>query len=158
VKRPARVNAPVFFSLCIPSPLWHNRDKAYDKKYLERAIGCLSEGHSYRETAAVFKVSAATLQAWKSRLNETGTFAPKKRKETYKKIDLQKLRRYVDEHPDAYRHEMAAAFSVSRHAIRKALKRLKITRKKTTQYRERDEIFCRNFVETLKAEAPENLV
>ena len=93
-------------------------------------MGYLSDGHSYRETAAVFKVSTFTLQAWKSQLKETGTLAPKKRKETWRKIDPDKLRKYVEEHPDAYQHEIATAFGVRLYAIQKALKRLKITRKK----------------------------
>ncbi len=103
---------------------------SYDIKYRQRAMGYLSDGHSYRETAAVFKVSTFTLQAWKSQLKETGTLAPKKRKETWRKIDPDKLRKYVEEHPDAYQHEIATAFGVRLYAIQKALKRLKITRKK----------------------------
>ena len=90
----------------------------------------LSEGHSYRETATVFGVSTFTLQAWKSQLKETGTLTPKKRKETWRKIDPEKLRQYVDEYPDKYQHEIAEAFGVRLYAIQKALKRLKITRKK----------------------------
>jgi transposase len=93
-------------------------------------MGYLSEGHSYRETAAVFKVSPTTLQAWKSQLNETGTLAPKERKRTWRKIDPEKLRKYVADYPDAYQHEIADAFGVRLYAIQKALKRLKITRKK----------------------------
>lgn len=103
---------------------------SYDIKYRQRAIGYLSDGHSYRETAATFKVSTFTLQAWKSQLKETGTLASKKRKETWRKIDPDKLRKYVEEHPDAYQHEIAEAFGVRLYAIQKALKRLKITRKK----------------------------
>ena len=103
---------------------------SYDMKYRQRAISYLSEGHSYRETAATFKVSTTTLQRWKSKLNETGTLAPEKRKETWRKIEPEKLSKYVDEHPDAYQHEIAAAFGVRLYAIQKALKRLKMTRKK----------------------------
>jgi len=103
---------------------------SYEIKYRERTIEYLSEGHSYRETAAVFKVSTTTLQKWKSQLNETGTLEPKKRKLTWRKIDPEKLLKFVEEHPDAYQHEMAAAFGVRLFAIQNALKRLKITRKK----------------------------
>lgn len=103
---------------------------SYDIKYRQRAISYLSEGHSYRQAAVTFKVSTSTLQAWKSQLNETGTLAPKKRKETWRKIDPDKLRKYVENYPDAYQHEIAAAFGVRLYAIQRALKRLKITRKK----------------------------
>jgi len=103
---------------------------SYNIKYRQRVVDYLSEGHTERETAAVFKVSTFTVWKWKSMLNETGAIEPKKRKETWRKIDPVKLRQYVDEHPDAYQHEMAAAFGVRLYAIQKALKRLKITRKK----------------------------
>ena len=90
----------------------------------------MDEGHTRRETAATFKVSTATLWAWKRQREETGSLAPKKRKETWRKIDPEKLRAYVAEHPDAYQYEIATAFGVRLFAMQKALKRLKITRKK----------------------------
>jgi len=103
---------------------------AYDEKYRLRALEYWSEGSSKRKTAEVFKVSASTLQEWKSQLKETGTLAPKKRKATWRKIESEKLRRYVEEHPDAYLREIAAAFGCRISAVEKALARLKITRKK----------------------------
>jgi len=102
----------------------------YDIKYRQRVIDFLNEGHTERETAKVFKVSTSTIWKWKSKLNETGTLAPKKRKGTWRKIDPEKLRAYVKTNPDAYQHEMAAAFGVRLFAIQRALKRLGLTRKK----------------------------
>jgi transposase len=103
---------------------------SYEIKYRQRAIEYWQEGHSKRATAEVFKVSPTTLQTWKFQLNETGTLAPKKRKETWRKIDPEKLNRYNNEHPDAYLKEIADEFGCSDVAVLKALKRLKITRKK----------------------------
>ena len=103
---------------------------AYDIKYRARAIEHWSEGHSKRETAEVFKVSTSTLQQWKSQLKETGTLAPKKRKETWRKIDPSKLQKYVQEHPDAYLREIAASFGCTISSVESALVRLKISRKK----------------------------
>ena len=103
---------------------------SYDKKYRQRAIEYWQDGHSKRGTAEVFKVSASTLQKWKSQLKETGTLAAKKRVETWRKIEPKKLEEYNKEHPDAYLKEMAEEFSCSEAAVRKAFKRLKITRKK----------------------------
>lgn len=103
---------------------------SYDIKYRRRALEYLGEGHTYRETAAVFSISTSTLVKWKSQLKEKGTLAPKQRRQTWRKIDPEKLREYVAEHPDAYQHEIAAAFGVRLYAIQRALKRLKITRKK----------------------------
>lgn len=102
----------------------------YDVKYRQRVIDYLSEGHTEKETAETFKVSTFTIWKWKSKLKETGTLEPQKRCETWRKIDPGKLRKYVEEHPDAYQYEIAEAFGVRLYAIQKALKRLKITRKK----------------------------
>ncbi len=103
---------------------------SYDIKFRQRAIDYLSEGHTEKETAVTFKVSTFTIWKWKSQLKETGTLETKRRKEIWRKIDPVKLRKYVEEHPDAYQHEIAEAFGVRLYAIQKALKRLKITRKK----------------------------
>jgi len=46
------------------------------------------------------------------------------------KIDPEKLKKNVPEHPDAYLKEIAEVFSCSSAAIDKALKRLHINRKK----------------------------
>jgi transposase len=102
----------------------------YAISFRKKVIDYLNEGHTERETAEHFKVSTSTIWEWKSKLNETGTLAPEKRKTTWRKIDPEKLRKYVDENPDAYQSEMAAVFGVRLYAIQKALKRLGITRKK----------------------------
>jgi len=103
---------------------------SYEIKFRKRVIDYLSEGHTQKEAAETFKVSTSTIWEWKSKLNETGTLAPEKRKETWRKVDPDKLRKFVDENPDAFQYEIAAAFGVRLFAIQKALKRLKITRKK----------------------------
>ncbi len=96
----------------------------YDEKYRRRAIEYWGEGHTQKETAALFKVGTTTLSVWKSRLKESGTLAPKKRKETWRKIDPEKLKKYSEEHPDAYLEEIAAVFECSDTAIMKAFRRL----------------------------------
>ena len=103
---------------------------SYEIKMRRRAIEYWNAGHTKKETAAVFQVGTTTLQRWKSQMKETGTLESKKRRETWRKIDPEKLRIYVTDHPDAYQYEIAAAFGVRLFAIQKALKRLKITRKK----------------------------
>ena len=70
---------------------------SYDIKYRQRALEYWNGGHSKAETAAVFGVGTTTLQSWKSKLNKTGTLVPKKRKETWRKIDPEKLRKYVED-------------------------------------------------------------
>jgi len=110
--------------------MWYNNHISYDIKYRQRVIDYMSEGHTEKEAAEVFKVSTFTLWKWKSKLNETGNLEPKKRKETWRKIDPAKLEKYVKQHPDAYLKEIAEEFGCTDFAILKALRRLKITRKK----------------------------
>ena len=103
---------------------------AYDKELRLRAIEYWNDGHSKKGTAAVFQVGTTTLQTWKSQLKETGTLEPKKRRETWRKIDPEKLKQYNEDHPDAYLEEIAEAFECSDTAIMNAFRRLKISRKK----------------------------
>ncbi len=103
---------------------------SYDKKFRQKALSYLNEGHTVRETAKIFGVHYITIQGWKTQLEKTGYLELKKRKETWRKIDPEKLKQYVAENPDAYQHEIAQAFGVRLFAIQKALKRLNLTRKK----------------------------
>ena len=59
-------------------------------------------------------------------------------KRTFRKIDPEGLRVFIANHPDAYLREMAKELHCSISGIRKALKCLGITRKKTTHYKEKD--------------------
>ena len=61
---------------------------------------------------------------------ETGNLKDKPLNRTYKKIEPERLKRYVKEHPEATQQEMAEEFGCCNQAISKALKRNKITRKK----------------------------
>jgi len=103
---------------------------SYDIKYRQRAIEYWNAGHSKAETAAVFKVGTTTLQTWKSKLKETGNLEVKKRRETWRKIEPEKLKEYLKQYPDAYLKEIAKEFGCSDVAVLKALRRLKISRKK----------------------------
>jgi transposase len=103
---------------------------SYDVKYRKRAVAYWNEGHSKRATAIVFKVDPSTLQNWKKQLKETDSLEPKKRRETWRKVNPEGLKKYVEEHPDAYLKEIAEEFNCSPVAILYALRRLKISRKK----------------------------
>ena len=78
----------------------------------------------------IFKVSKSIIQKWEKQLKETGDSGKKELHRIFRKIDPEKLKAYVAEHPDAYQTEMAEAFGCSESGIRDALRRHKITRKK----------------------------
>ena len=103
---------------------------SYPKKYRERTIEYRQAGHTLEETHQVFKVSRSTIQKWEAQLKETGDLGKKELHRSWRKIDPEKLKAYVEEHPDAYQREMAEEFGCSKSGIREALRRHNITRKK----------------------------
>lgn len=103
---------------------------SYDEKYRLRTLEFRREGHTLEETSRIFKVSITSIQKWEKRLEEEGSLKDHKAKRPFKKIDPEKLRAYVKKNPDAYLREIAADFNCCQTAIRKALARLKIKRKK----------------------------
>ena len=103
---------------------------SYPTKYRERTIEYRQEGHTLEETKQVFHVSISTIRDWEKQLQEEGHLEKKPVERSFRKIDPEKLRSYVAEHPDAYQREMAKEFQCSESGIRDALNRLKITRKK----------------------------
>jgi len=84
------------------------------------------EGLSSAETAERFSVGIASLTRWAKSLEPKAT-----REGRPHKIDLDKLAQDVRDHPDAYQHERATRFGVSPKAIWQALRKLKVTYKKS---------------------------
>ena len=90
----------------------------------------LGEGHTQESAKREFTIGLTTIKRWKKQYHETGSLAKKEVVRTFKKLDPVKLSAYVKEHPDAYLLEIGAAFGCTDDAVRLALIRLKITRKK----------------------------
>lgn len=96
---------------------------SYSKKYRERTIEYRQAGHSLEAAHQIFKVSKSTIQKWEKQLKETGDSGKKELHRSFRKIDPEKLKAYIAEHPDAYQSEMAEAFGCSESGIRDALRR-----------------------------------
>ena len=103
---------------------------SYPEKYRIRTLEYRREGHTLEQTSKVFKVNVTTIREWEKRLEEEGSLAAREIKRPFKKIDPEKLKDYVKNNPDAYLREIADVFKCCQTAVRKALQRLKITRKK----------------------------
>jgi transposase len=80
---------------------------------------------SFEETALRFGISKSSVSRWAKRLEPCRT-----RNKPAAKIDMERLVRDVEEHPDACQQERAERFGCSQRGICDALKRLKISRKK----------------------------
>ena len=100
------------------------------KDLREAAVTYQKEGHTYDETAKVFGVVKSTIYRWVKQYEETGDLSNKPLNRGFRKIDPEKLRAYVAEHPDDTQEEMTKEFGCCNQAISKALKRNGITRKK----------------------------
>jgi transposase len=85
------------------------------------------EGLTFEQTAARFAVPIRTLFRWKNRLEPCIT-----RNKRATRIDMEALKKHVQEYPDAYQYERAAVLGVSQGCIFFALKRLGISHKKNT--------------------------
>ena len=85
---------------------------------------------AYKKTGKVFRVSASTVHRWIKQYEETGDLSNKPLNRSFKKIDPDKLKAYVAEHPDDTQEEVAAMFGCCNQAISQAYRKLGITCKK----------------------------
>lgn len=103
---------------------------AYSLDFRERSLAMIEEGKSISEVSRIMKVRRGTIREWQVRheQGQLAAFYPDKRKPY--KIDEEKLKSYVEKHPDAYLDEIAQEIGSNPNTVYSALKRLKITRKK----------------------------
>jgi transposase len=103
---------------------------AYSEDFRRAAVAYKDSGHTFAELKNVFGISNKTYTDWKLIFEETGSFAKREVERKPKKIDLERLKKAVEERPDAYLRELAEPFNCSQQSIFRALKKLKITLKK----------------------------
>jgi transposase len=118
-------------------------------KFREKVMEFMQKGHSIKETHEIFGIGTTTIKGWKKLLKETGSLEKRPLNRSHKKIDPDQLRNYVAEKPDSYLSEIAAVFNCTETAVFYALKCLKITRKKTISYVERNDELRTNFIESI---------
>jgi transposase len=100
----------------------------------------LEKGHTQKEARSELGVSIASMSKWRKMLRETGSLEDKEPQRKPRKLHDEELKAYITANPDAYFIEIAKHFNCSDEGVRKACKRLGITRKKKTNlYKERDE-------------------
>jgi transposase len=102
----------------------------YSEDLRKKVIAYLQDGHTQGSAHEVFRVGLTTIKAWKKQYNRTGNLHRKPLNRSFKKLDPEKLSDYVRAHPDAYLREIAEAFGCTGEAVRQAMVKLKITRKK----------------------------
>ena len=102
---------------------------SYDPTFRKRAVK-YRESHSRQETCEAFRISGRAIDAWLKKYLETGSLKDKPLERKHRKIDPELLHKDVRDNPDAFNWERAQRFGCTAEAIRKALKRLGVTRKK----------------------------
>lgn len=96
----------------------------------ERVLAYLEEGGLIKTACKLFGVSRSSIQRWRLRKAVTGILSPLERTNAPYKVDDEALKKYIETHPDAHLNELARHFGLTPSGIWRALKRLKITRKK----------------------------
>ena len=107
---------------------------AYSTDFRKKAVEYKDNGHTFAELKEAFGISNKTYDDWKKLYEETGSYEKRKVTRKPKKIDLDRLRKAVEEKPDAYLYELAELFDCSEQAVFYALKKLKITCKKNPSH------------------------
>lgn len=97
----------------------------------EKAIEYVEKGGSIKNACIIFGISRSSFQRWRERKEEKGNLERQARIKAPYKFNNEDLKAYIKAHPDAYQSEIAEHFQVTAPCISIALKRLKITRKKS---------------------------
>jgi transposase len=103
---------------------------SYSEDFRKKVMEYLGKGHSQREAQRVYGISLSAVNKWHQKYQKTGELKDLPPRRSFKKLDPEKLKTYVNEHPDTYLKEIGEAFGCSDTAVLKAFRRLGITRKK----------------------------
>jgi len=104
---------------------------AYPKIFRQKALDALRNGHNRKDVNEMFGLANTTLRDWEILERETGSLENRPLNRKQLKIDLDALQEYCDKYPFATHLDAVAYFECSESGIRKAKKKLGITRKKT---------------------------
>ena len=100
----------------------------YSLDFRRRVFKIKEKDHlTFQETSTRFDISMKTLFRWKRHIEPVT-----KRNVSARKIDMEKLKKDVEKHPDKYQWERAKEFGVVQSGIFYALRRLGKTVKKNS--------------------------
>ena len=108
------------------------KSMTYSIDFREAVLAHIDSGASIDSTSTLFSIGTTTIKNWKKLRATTGMLTGSGRPCSPYKIDSDKLKAYVKDHPDAYLNEIAEHFGVTSPGIHAAMKRLNITRKKVS--------------------------
>jgi len=104
--------------------------KPYSVDLREKVLEYLKKVKNKKAASKIFGVGIATVYRWVAQYKKKGNVKPKKKLHSFKRVDLEELKIFIENNPDLFLSEIGEHFSVSPQAIFYACKRAKITRKK----------------------------
>ena len=109
---------------------WYNKVMSYSKDLRERALALVDGGMRQEEVRKLLNLGVNTITNWKKLRAETGSVSKRELVRSWRKIEPEKLKADVADHPDDFDWERAARLGCSRGGIESARKKHGITRKK----------------------------
>ncbi len=103
---------------------------AYSLDMRQRALELIKEGKNKTEISRMLEGSRTSLLRWSKRASRGELAATYPKKRGGFRVDDEKLKAYVAQNPNAYQAEIAQALGAKENTVCRALKRLKISRKK----------------------------
>ncbi len=104
--------------------------KTYSIDLRKRVISYLKTGKTYEEASKIFQVSVTAIGRWNRRYKSTGNCTAKQRGGSTKRIDLEKLKSYVESNPDMRLKEASKELKVSTYNVSYWLRKLGYSYKK----------------------------
>lgn len=103
---------------------------AHSTDLREKALDYYEQCKNISQVAKVFDIARSTLYQWIDLKKQTGGLDHQVKGQNAAKLDTQQIIQYIEQHPDAYLHEIAEHLDCSSSAVFYACERLGITRKK----------------------------
>ena len=99
-----------------------------------RVVEYVKNGASKTSAVKLFKVARQTIYEWLE-LDKKGELLKIDNYQTrVSKLDYDEIKKFIEQHPDFYYHEIGDHFGTSDENIRKICKKLQITVKKNKRY------------------------
>lgn len=105
----------------------------YSVDLRQKIVDAIKNGMSQTDAERIFNVARRTIYSWLSIQEKTGSLEPQtdfQKGHSHAIKDLDKFKKFVDNHADYTQEEMAEHFSVSGVTIGRMLKKIGYTRKK----------------------------
>ena len=105
---------------------------AYSLDFRKKVLAYCKRTGSITEASDVFQISRNTIYGWLKLKEKTGNLNHQAKGTKPRKVDRDRLKNYLNDHPDAFLTEIASEFDCHLTAIHYALKAMGYTRKKRT--------------------------